>query len=89
MFRATSGHSPASAARTEATDVLSYTEPWLRASENPALLPLGSDAVPEIPGWATAPPQLLKKISSLEYVDMRELFPESWHLEQQSEGCCR
>ena len=42
-----------------------------------------------IPGWATVPPKLLKKIWNLEYVDMWELLPESWRLEQQAEGCCR
>ena len=42
-----------------------------------------------IPGWATVPPKLLKKIWNLENVDMWELLPESWQFEPQAEGCCR
>ena len=42
-----------------------------------------------IPGWATVPPKLLRKIWNLEYVDMWELLPESWRLKQQAESCCR
>ncbi len=45
--------------------------------------------MPKIPGWATVPPKLLKKIWSLDFIDMWELLPESWRLDQQAEGCCR
>ncbi len=31
--------------------MLSHAKPWPRTSEDKALLPVGSDAVPEIPGW--------------------------------------
>ncbi len=49
----------------------------------------GVDPMPEIPGWATVSTKLLKKIWSLDFIDMWELLPESWHLDQQAEGCCR
>lgn len=51
--------------------------------------PLSGEEPSEILGWAAVPPKLLKKILSLDYIDMWELLPESWRLEQQAEGCCR
>ena len=54
-----------------------------------SVLPL-SKAAPDIfvPGWTSVPPRMLKKIWNLEFVDMRELLPESWRVEPNSEGCC-
>ena len=40
-----------------------------------------------IPGWSSVPPHLVRKILSLEFVDVWELLPESWRLDQ-SEGSC-
>ena len=55
-----------------------------------SVLPL-SKAAPgvSVPGWTSVPPRMLKKIWNLEFVDMRELLPESWRVEPNSEGCCR
>ena len=41
-----------------------------------------------IPGWSSVPLRLLRKISSLEFVDMWELLPESWRLVQSNSSCC-
>ena len=34
------------------------------------------------------PPKLTKKILELEYIEMSELLPESWRLQQEGEQCC-
>ena len=39
-------------------------------------------------GWGLVPPRLVKKILALEFVDMWELLPRSWHLESTESGCC-
>ena len=41
-----------------------------------------------IPGWSSVPPRLVRKILSLEFVDMWELLPESWRLDQSEGSCC-
>ena len=55
-----------------------------------SVLPL-STAVPDasVPGWASVPPRMLKRIWNLEFIDMYELLLESWRVEPSSEGCCR
>ena len=40
-----------------------------------------------LPGFGSVPPKLVKKILAKEYVDIWELFPESWQLEAQG-SCC-
>ena len=42
-----------------------------------------------IPGLALIPPKVVQKILRGEYVDMHELLPESWRLEEQRDSCCR
>ena len=34
------------------------------------------------------PPKLTKKTLELEYIEMSELLPESWRLQQEDEQCC-
>ena len=41
-----------------------------------------------IPGWSSVPPRLVRKILSLEFVDMWELLPESWRLDQCEGSSC-
>ena len=42
-----------------------------------------------IPGLALIPPKLVQKILREEFVDMHELLPETWRMEEPREGCCR
>ena len=42
-----------------------------------------------IPGLALILPKVVQKILKEEYVDMHELLPESWRLEEQHDSCCR
>ena len=35
------------------------------------------------------PAKLVKKITNLEFVDMTELKPESWILEEEERQCCQ
>lgn len=42
-----------------------------------------------IPGLALIPPKLVQKILRCEFVDMHELFPETWGLEETQDSCCR
>lgn len=44
---------------------------------------------PDIPVLSLIPPKLAQKILRGEYVEMRELLPESWHTEEAKESCCR
>ena len=41
-----------------------------------------------IPGWSSVPPRLVRKILSLEFVDMWELLPESWRLDLSEGSSC-
>ena len=34
-----------------------------------------------LPGWGSVPPCLVQKILALEFVDMWEILPQSWHLD--------
>ena len=61
--------------------------------------PLSSPGFPQIPtfppaaspttlqSWAL-PPKLYKKILDLDFVDMSELLPDGWHLQEQDTKCC-
>ena len=42
-----------------------------------------------VPGWASVPPQMLKRIWSLGFIDMCELLPETWKVEPSSDSCCQ
>ena len=42
-----------------------------------------------IPGLALIPPKLVQKILRGEFVDMHELLPDTWRVEEQQESCCR
>ena len=55
------------------------------------VVPPATDLVGEamaLPGWGSVPPRLVKKILTVEFVDMWELLPESWRLESTESGCC-
>ena len=42
-----------------------------------------------IPGFASVPTELIRRIWGLEYIDMWELLPETWRQETaQSSACC-
>ncbi len=41
----------------------------------------GASTVTNIPGLALIPPKLVQKILKGDYIDMRELLPESWRIE--------
>ena len=49
------------------------------ASTTPKMVPSVSKI---IPGFATIPPKLIYKITSGEYVDMGELLPKMWRLDE-------
>ena len=44
---------------------------------------------PDIPVLSLIPPKLAQKILKAEYIEMRELLPESWHTEEAKDSCCR
>ena len=46
------------------------------ASTTPKVVPLASQIIGAVPSFATAPPKLIQKIISREYVDMGELNME-------------
>jgi hypothetical protein len=48
-----------------------------------------SEVDPLIPGLALIPPKLVQKILKGDYVDMHELLPETWRLEESRDYCCR
>lgn len=39
-------------------------------------------------GFASVPPKVIKKIVGKEYVDIRELLPETWQVELENSPCC-
>ena len=43
---------------------------------------------PSIPGFSAVPAKLVRKKRALEYIDMWELLPETWHLDTTSISCC-
>ena len=53
----------------------------------PATLPPVSTNT--IPGLALIPSKLIRKILQGEYIEMKELPPESWRLEEARDSCCR
>ncbi len=60
------------------------------AGSIPAVLPPSHAGLAGLagPGGASVPPRLVKKITSLDFIDMRELLPESWQLDPVEDGCC-
>ena len=52
----------------------------------------GASVTPQLahlPGFSSVPPKLIRRITSLEFVDMWELLPESWRVDSASQsGCC-
>jgi len=44
---------------------------------------------PSIPGLALIPPKLVQKILRCEFIDMYELLPETWRIEELRDSCCR
>ena len=44
-------------------------------------------SVAMLPGFGAVPPKLIKKIVSCEYVDIWELLPETWQVENEG-SCC-
>ena len=52
----------------------------------------GAGVTPQLahlPGFSSVPPKLIRRITSLEFVDMLELLPESWRVDSASQsGCC-
>ena len=44
---------------------------------------------PATPGLALISPKLVQKILSGDFIDMCELLPETWRVEEPKEGCCR
>ena len=43
---------------------------------------------PSIPGFSAVPVKVVQKIWALDYIDMWELLPETWHLDTTSISCC-
>ena len=43
----------------------------------------------DVPGLALIPPKLVMKILKGEFVDMYELLPETWRMEEAKDYCCR
>ena len=41
-----------------------------------------------IPDLTSIPQKIIQRILKAEYVDMRELLPDAWDMEDQSGGCC-
>ena len=44
---------------------------------------------PSVLGLALIPPKLVQKILRGEFVDMHELLPDTWRMEDQRDSCCR
>ena len=45
--------------------------------------------ISSLPGFASVPSRLVKRIMSKEYIDMTEMLPETWRLEMlAASGCC-
>ena len=71
------------------------TTPGLPTSTAPmALLPLATmSTAPELiaaPQSWPLPPKLVRRIISLEYVDMGELVPDGWQFQEEEQGkCCQ
>ena len=42
-----------------------------------------------VPGLALIPPKLVQRILKGEFVDMYELLPETWRVEEPKDSCCR
>ena len=59
------------------------------ASTTPKVVTSASQIIGAIPGFSTVPPKLIHKITSGEYVDMGELLPETWRLDEAQGGCCQ
>ena len=51
-----------------------------------ASLPLGD--LSSVSGFASVPPKVIKKIVGKEYIDIRELLPETWQVESENPSCC-
>ena len=75
------GHNPAASVVTCQSEKGSSTTPKVVLS--------ASQIVGAIPRFATVPPKLIQKIINGEYVDMSELLPETWRLEEAQGGCCQ
>ena len=59
------------------------------ASTTPEVVPSASQIIGAVPCFATVPPKLIHKITSRECVDMSELLPETWRLDEAQGGCCQ
>lgn len=44
---------------------------------------------PNTPGLALIPPKLVQRILKGEFIDMYELLPETWRMEEAQDSCCR
>ena len=63
----------------------SAVSPTLPVIPPPAVQP---PPTPSIPGFSAVPVKLVRKIWALDYIDMWELLPETWHLDTTSISCC-
>ena len=58
------------------------------ATPSAAATPVPAE-ISSLPGFASVPSRLVKRIMSKEYIDMTEMLPETWRLEMSAaSGCC-
>ena len=77
---------------TQPTSVLCWPAVLAGTSKEPTGKDLGiegpSAEVASLPGFGSVTPKLIKKIVAREYVDIWELLPETWQVEETDGSCC-